>query len=76
MAQLRNRHKRVGGKYSAREEGKAAMKGQAFLGIKKGEGRWREKDSKEDTRVKVSLGGDQEEEHVMLRKEGRQVTEG
>lgn len=41
-----------------------AMKGQACPGIKGG-GRWRKKYSRGDKRVKVSLGGDQEEEQVL-----------
>lgn len=47
-----------------REEGKAAMKGRAFPGMKGG-GRWREKDSRDDKRVKMSLGGDHGEEQVL-----------
>lgn len=44
--------------------GEAAMKGKAFPGIKGG-GWWKEKDSRGDKRVRVSLGGDQEEEQVL-----------
>lgn len=47
-----------------KKEVKAAMKGQAFPGMKGG-GRWREKESRGVKRVKVSLGGDQEEEQVL-----------
>lgn len=40
------------------------MKEKAFSGIKGGR-RWREKDSRGDKRVRVSLGGDQGGEQVL-----------
>lgn len=46
-------------------EGKAAMKGQALSWDERRRGVGGKKDSRGDKRVKVSLGGDQEEEQVL-----------